>query len=41
MDEVLTNQLASGSRMLQAYVMETTEVKENLAKYKKVLFARK
>jgi hypothetical protein len=31
-DENLTNQVASGLRMLQEYVIETTEVKENLAK---------
>jgi hypothetical protein len=41
MDENLTNQVEPGSKLLQAYVMETTEVKENLVKYKKVLFARK
>jgi len=35
------NQVASVPRLLQPYVMETTEVKDNLAKYKKVLFARK
>jgi len=27
-DEDLTNQVASGSRMLQEYVIETTEVKK-------------
>jgi hypothetical protein len=40
-DEDLMNQVASVPRLLQPYVMETTEVKDNLAKYKKALFARK
>jgi hypothetical protein len=40
-DEDLTNQVASGPRKLQRYVVETTEVKQNLAKWKKTLFARK
>jgi len=40
-NEDLRNQVASGSRMLQAYVIETTEVKENPAKCEKALFARK
>jgi hypothetical protein len=31
-DEDLTNQVASRSRMLQEYGTETTKVKENLAK---------
>jgi hypothetical protein len=31
-DEDLMNQEESGPRMLQPYIMETTEVKENLAK---------
>jgi hypothetical protein len=38
-DEDLMNQEESGPRMLQPYIMETTEVKENLAK--KALFSRK
>jgi hypothetical protein len=34
-------QLKIMNQVLQAYVMETTEVKENPEKYKTVLFARK
>jgi hypothetical protein len=34
-DEDLINQVTSGPRMLQTYVMETTEEKENMAKFKK------